>query len=285
MTQESTEQSPDNQQQSSLPLIYIVGNSHSGSTLLGFLLTANPNIVNLGELKGRTWLKDRFCSCGHPVAECEFYEDYFTTFNSLKKNVVSKIRNTKPVLFFFKKNISLDKQSSLELKEFYTSLSQRIVSIIPNATYMVDTSKSVSLLNAWLNILPGNQIKIIHLKRHTSANVSSFVKRGLPFLRSLISIFVNNWIINRYLKRNKLDYLEVDYNRFYASYADEAKAMSAFIGEEIPSMNRVPVHHHVIGGNNRTKSSFTNKVAAIHNDEEWKLILTGFQKKILRLLS
>jgi hypothetical protein len=173
----------------------------------------------------------------------------------------------------------------LELRQFYASLNQQISSIIPNAKFIVDTSKSISLLNAWLNILPRNQIKIIHLKRHTNANVASFIKRGFPFTRSLLSILVNNWMITRYLKRNQLDYLEVDYNRFYTSYAEEAKAMSAFIGAEIPFKNRVPMHHHVIGGNNRTRSSFTNKVAAIHSDEEWKKILTASQKKILRLLS
>ncbi len=285
MIQAPQEQPAIDSQQSSLPMIYIVGNSHSGSTLLGFLLTANPNIVNLGELKGRTWLKDRFCSCGHTVSDCEFYSDYFTTFNSLKKDVVTQIRNTKLIQFFLKKNIRIDEASSAELKAFYASINHQISSIIPDAKYIVDTSKSVSLLNAWLNILPRDQIKILHLKRHTNANVSSFVKRGLPFLRSLISILVNNWMITRYLRRNKLAYLEVDYNRFYASYAEEAKAMSDFIGLEIPSADRVPMHHHVIGGNNKTRKSFTNKVAAIHKDEEWKLILTGFQKKILSLLS
>jgi hypothetical protein len=285
MTSDSPEEPLNQIDPPTLPVIYILGNSHSGSTLLGFLLSAHPDIVNLGELKGKTWLKDRFCSCGHSVGDCPFYADFFPTFNALKKRVITDIRGTHPIKFFIRKNISLDQTSAHELKAFYTAVSHQVSSTVPNAKFITDTSKSVSLLNAWLNILPREKIKIIYLKRQTEANVASFVKRGIPFFKALTGILINNRMIRRYLKKNKLDYLEVDYNRFHNHYADEAKRMSAYIGVDIPDTDSVPVHHHVIGGNNRTRKSFTNKVTGIHKDEEWHQILTGFQKNLLSLLS
>ncbi len=285
MTSDSLEDSANQENPPLLPVIYILGNSHSGSTLLGFLLSAHPDVVNLGELKGRTWLKERFCSCGHPVGECAFYGNFFERFNNLKRNVITQIRNTRLIQFFFKKNIALNPASKEELKDFYSSVSHQVSAVVPNARFIVDTSKSVSLLNGWLNIMPEENIKIIHLTRHTGANVSSFVKRGAPFFKSLTGILINNRMIRRYLRKNNLNYLEIDFNRFHGFYSEEAKKMSEFLGVEIPSTDSVPLHHHVIGGNNRTRKSFTNKVTGIHKDEEWHQILTGFQKSILRLLS
>ncbi len=81
-----------------LPMIYIVGNSFCGSTLLGFLLSSNPDIVFLGELKIKTWLGERSCSCGQPINSCTFYSDYFTTLNDIKKSVFEDV---KPSVYAF----------------------------------------------------------------------------------------------------------------------------------------------------------------------------------------
>lgn len=270
---------------STLPMIYVVGNSHSGSTLLGFLLSTNQAIVNLGELKCRSWMKDRFCSCGHSVANCAFYGDYFPIYNALKRDVVTKIRSTKPLSFFLKKKNDLPDDSKRELLAFYTSLSDRVLTLMPESKYIVDTSKSISMLNGWLNILTDQQIKIIFLKRQSEANISSFIKRGYSFRKAFISVYANNFLIKHYLRKNNLNYLEVDYNRFYANYPEEAQRMSDFIGLPLPSTDRMPVHHHVMAGNSKTKDSFTNKVAAIHEDVEWQHILSKFQKQFLKLIS
>ena len=64
-------------------LIYIAGAAHSGSTLLDLMLNAHPEIVSVGEvlkLNRRTKRKKRsgrekpaLCSCGAPIAECDFW--------------------------------------------------------------------------------------------------------------------------------------------------------------------------------------------------------------------
>ena len=58
-------------------VIYIVGTSHSGSTLLDLMLNAHPEIVSTGEVirLKRAWInsKPAACTCGNPVAECTFW--------------------------------------------------------------------------------------------------------------------------------------------------------------------------------------------------------------------
>lgn len=54
---------------------YILGASHSGSTLLAMLLNAHPDVITVGELKA-TSLGDvtRYrCSCGKLIRECRFW--------------------------------------------------------------------------------------------------------------------------------------------------------------------------------------------------------------------
>ena len=285
MSKQSSVQPQEKEVHHQVPLIYILGNSHSGSTLLSFLLSFHPDIINLGELKSKTWLKVRTCSCGQPVSSCNFYGDYFADFNSLKEPAMEVIRKANPVQFLFKKKITQDKVTSDHLRTFYQSVSERVIGLYPDARYMVDSSKSVWLLNAWIQTLPKENIKIIWLRRQTKANVASFMKRGSPFLKSLLTILGNNLITKHFLKCNNLDYLEVNYDWFYDAYPDEAHRISVFLGLNIPVTNGANRNHHVISGNAKTRQAFTNQFSGLHKDDEWHRILSGTQKKILSWLS
>lgn len=285
MSKQSSVQPQEKGVDHQVPLIYILGNSHSGSTLLSFLLTFHPNIINLGELKSKTWLKVRICSCGQPVNTCKFYGGYFPVFNALKEPSMQSIRTVNPVLFLLKKKITLDKVTLDNLHTFYQSVSERVIGLYPEARYIVDSSKSVWLLNAWAQTLPKENIKIIWLRRQTKANVASFIKRGFPFLKSLLTILVNNQITKHFLRSNHFEYLEVNYDLFYDAYPEEAKRMSAFLGLNIPATNDVNQNHHVISGNAKTRQAFANQFTGLHKDDEWERILSGTQKKILSWLS
>ncbi len=285
MSKPSSDKQQEKELDHQVPLLYILGNSHSGSTLLSFLLTFHPDIINLGELKSKTWLKVRTCSCGQPMNICHFYGDYFPIFNALKEPAMQSIRTVNPLLFLFKKKITPDNTTTDRLRTFFQSVSERVIGLYPDARYIVDSSKSVWLLNAWTQTLPKDNIKIIWLRRQTKANVASFIKRGSPFWKSLLTILVNNLITKHYLRSNHLDYLEVNYDRFYDAYPDEAQRMSAFLGLNLPITNGVNRNHHVIAGNAKTRQAFTNQFSGLHKDDEWQRILSGTQKKIISWLS
>lgn len=275
----------DIENRGSLPLIYVLGNSHSGSTLLGFLLAANPGNVYLGELKIKTWEKDRFCSCGESPEECAFYKNYFTTYNALKEKAIRNIMDVNPLQFYFKKNIQLDATTCADLRKFYLSVVSQTNRLFPNTQFLVDTSKSIWLLNAWLNILPAKQVKIIFLRREPKAIMASFLKRKKPFWNSLMRILVNDFLIRRYLKRNRLLHHNVDFGKLYSGYAEEARKLSDFLGVPIPSDTIAPVHHHAISGNRYTRTSFVHQIPEFRKDEDWKKILSPIQKQIIKLLS
>jgi hypothetical protein len=56
--------------------VYILGASHSGSTLLTMLLNAHPSIATVGELApgGIVDPDNYYCSCGTPIKECGFWK-------------------------------------------------------------------------------------------------------------------------------------------------------------------------------------------------------------------
>jgi len=63
-----------------IPYIYLLGLSHSGSTLMAFLANAHPEIVSVGEMSRigeilpDRWLrKGDQCSCGQPFYHCTFW--------------------------------------------------------------------------------------------------------------------------------------------------------------------------------------------------------------------
>jgi hypothetical protein len=58
-------------------VLYILGPSYSGSTLLTFLLAQHPQIATIGELKAATVgrIPDYRCSCGQLLRECALWRD------------------------------------------------------------------------------------------------------------------------------------------------------------------------------------------------------------------
>jgi hypothetical protein len=59
-----------------LPLVYILSNGRSGTTLLDLLLGAHPRVWTVGEVQNLPW-EMRYprapCGCGNPVQESPFW--------------------------------------------------------------------------------------------------------------------------------------------------------------------------------------------------------------------
>ena len=64
-----------------IPYTFLLGQSHSGSTLLAFLANAHPEVLSVGEtnrideLLPSRWIRDRLdpCSCGWSYYQCPFW--------------------------------------------------------------------------------------------------------------------------------------------------------------------------------------------------------------------
>jgi hypothetical protein len=278
-------QSPDiSPQPPILPIIYILGNSHSGSTLFAQLLSAHPDIINLGEFKAPTWARDRKCTCGHEIPECPFYHDFFARYNDVRKRIFESIKPGSSLELVLKSDKKNDGESIKELNAFYSELSQRVLHHYPQAKYITDSSKSLWMLNAWLQALPQDDIKIVWIKRHLKPNVASFVKRGHSFFTSLVALITNERLVKNYLRINHLSFVEVDYSRFYDHYETELKKVSDFIGLPVPAQYTDHHNHHVISGNRQTLNQFTTSFHGLQKDDQWESILSKTQKRILSWL-
>ncbi len=60
-----------------IDLVYILSPAHSGSTVLGMLLGAHPQVATVGELKMVPWSfrNDETCSCGVVMRHCGFWKE------------------------------------------------------------------------------------------------------------------------------------------------------------------------------------------------------------------
>lgn len=271
-------------QSSFIPLIYIVGNSHSGSTLLSFLLSAHPDIINLGEIKAPTWLHERQCSCGLPAKNCGFYENIFDKMNSIKNEVLPNIKPGSGANKAWNPTVSLSDQDIRHMRTLYSILSERAYTLYPDIKFIVDSSKSIWMLNAWLQALGPANIKVMWIHRPLKPSISSFIKRGNSFLKSVITVKANDRVSRNFLSKADVESIHVNYASFYHHYATEAGKISDFLGVDIPLHFKNHRNHHVISGNKATRSQFAEEFKGFTKDEEWKTVLTPFQKQILSWL-
>ncbi len=181
--------------------------------------------------------------------------------------------------------MSLNPKAKEALHQLYHSLEHRLSIRYPAARYWIDTSKSVWMLQAWLQIIPQEHIRILWIRRSIPATVSSFLKRGRHFLPSLLSVRVNDRITKRFLRHNHLPFLEVHYDRFYNAYPEEAQHLSNFLGIDLPSTYTSHPNHHVISGNEATRREFASGFEGLRKDDAWQTRLTEFQKKIISWIS
>lgn len=268
-----------------LPLIFIIGNSYSGSTLLGFILSSSPEVFYLGEIKSKNWNTSKWCSCGLASAACPFYGYDFDTLNASRQQAIQPLRMRSPFYFLFTKKKKLTESQENALLHLNHEISRRLKSLSPGVRYWVDSSKSLWMLNAWSQIIPAENLKILWIRRSMKANIGSFVKRGAGFWPSFLGVVFNQWMIKKYLAKNKMPHLVVAYDRFLDNFENEAAAISSFLKIKIEFPETQFRHHHVISGNKVTRRTFMDAVKGFNTDEEWKTILTPFQKKIISWIS
>ena len=65
-----------------IPIIYIVGSGHCGSTLLDIILDSHSKIFGIGELEN--FNKESLCACGKELSKCSFWNDILKNPKNLK---------------------------------------------------------------------------------------------------------------------------------------------------------------------------------------------------------
>jgi len=104
-----------------LPLLYIAGSSHSGSTLLDLLLGSHPSIESVGEAKKIPAVAARIlagenplCTCREPVVTCPFWRRVMPADPAeLRRNAAANAALFRSALAAGGKQIALDSSKTI----------------------------------------------------------------------------------------------------------------------------------------------------------------------------
>lgn len=181
-------------------LIYVMGFSYSGSTLLSFLLNAHSRVGSIGELDGppgSTHGRSFVCSCGLPLHDCPFYALLDERLRRVGHSLLARdwsacvyphpLSLGRRALYGSLRNSTFEHardmvRDHMPVVRAYPNTLRRCNGVLIRAVCrlmsvdtIVDTSKKPMRL-ALLRKLPGVQIRVIHLVRHPIGSVFSGMK-------------------------------------------------------------------------------------------------------------
>ncbi|MEX1248269.1 MAG: sulfotransferase [Anaerolineales bacterium] len=259
-------------------LVFIASLSHSGSTLINLLLGNHPQLVGLGEVDTVLQMnsaeleseKVMRCSCGHRVANCQFWTRAITALQSRPSaNLVDRYR----ILF-------------ATFQRLYTPDFQ-----------IVDSSKYLEQLRTVIS-LPNTDLKVIHLIKDVrgfavsqrDATNAELKYHHLPVLFGSVPLsrwlylhtlktatylfwkwYLRNVAIQRLLKRNRIAHICVGYDQLAQDPRRILSRIYEFLGLETPrKMSLVPklTNSHAFMGNPMLGDS--TKMSSIIYDDRWE---------------
>lgn len=281
-------------------VVYILGGTRSGTTMLDLLLGQLPGYVSTGELR-RIWergiLQGRRCGCGRPLPACSLWSSVLqrihgtADLHEVAKNVlltqraVLRTRHTPGLLFRACEAVATSAVSS------YGTLLTRLYAAIAEATgamVVVDSSKLPSDA-ALLGRLPDVNVRFVHLVRDPRAVAWSWQRRqpepdhpaGVEMPRHGLLWTAVNWVapnLGAELIRMRCDRtVRMRYEDFARSPAEALACITTFVGEPrsvgwlrdgTAELNPT----HTVGGN---PVRFTKDHIDIRPDDEWKTRLPG----------
>ena len=275
-------------------VIYIMGPSHSGSTLLTFLLSNHREISTIGELKATSMgpIENYHCSCGQLIEDCDFW-----------KNVAAEMKKVAPLFnlanfhtHFILGDLVFDKlmyasvrgpefeslreclinniptvRQRLERILLYNKQMASIVSSMTPGKYFMDSSKDPARLKQLLKIKSWN-IKVIQIVRDGRGTCCSYKTR----YRMDIAKAANEWKqtcqefpnVTRYIAPG--NHLLIRYEDLCRNPENTMTGLYDFL-DLAPSLTTEIQHNeqHILGNPMRM-----NIDKGISLDEKWKTALS-----------
>lgn len=268
-----------------IPVCFILGSGHCGSTLLDLLLDSHPRVMGLGECEraGRT----QRCSCGKAFEDCEFWQSLFGVGRDLTRNVttVGQVDQGILDLILGRKNYCYAKADNLFVRELYEGSARGIYEyarIRSNAEALVDSSKNVTrvkLLGQTGFVRP----IVIHVVRDGRGVMWSRMKKGRRGLSSLYWWIASNLKVELASRREKWEYRLVRYEDLVANPEKELTRILGMLGldfeEGMLHFRQKP--HHLIAGNQIRKNG-TERIA---EDVSWKRKLSMLDRMFYLLIA
>jgi hypothetical protein len=277
-------------------VLYVAGAGRSGSTILDNILGQVPGVASVGELRfiwERGILHERLCGCGRPFRECPQWTPILaaafpgTDLEALARRMVelqqhgTRARQL-PKLLRRRARDRLQRRMS----EYLENLSKLYAATQTHlgCAVLVDSSK-LPPYGALLQMLPGVEVRVVHLIRDPRATAYSWLRKkalpdrgGAAFMQqqgpvkasALWSLW--NWAAGRLWRGNHTRYLRVRYEAFVAEPRTTVERILAHAGLEhatTPFVSDTEVEleaNHTVAGN---PSRFSTGRVAIRSDDEW----------------
>lgn len=251
-------------------IVFVAGISFSGSTLIGLLLGSRPNAIFGGELKdykrrmqSEVRGSGHFCSCGGSRETCPFWSEV--------QSLYGLDTELSPAPGFSWQNLLMGLKLLIGagLREKRATPHGRLLKAIhevarrqyPDVRYVVDTSKSISNLDA-IARMPGIELSVIHLVRNGTSVAGSYKKRGGRALYGMATWSIGNLFIQLYIRRLKLRAIRVDYRSLCVGDPATYRAINEFLGTDLDvtqAAERISgTRFHIVSGNGKVRRSASN---------------------------
>ncbi|MGZ5917591.1 MAG: hypothetical protein ACXWJ4_09760 [Methyloceanibacter sp.] len=238
-------------------VIYIVGLSHSGSTVLDMLLTTAGKAVGLGqvwtvlrEAPART--QTRVCSCGTSAPECEMWGPVIERLAGLTENTSPRDR--------------------------YQLVLESVDRLYGPEIAVIDSSKHVEYLTVLANEIPGVALTVLHnvkdVRPFTISTLDNFVRKGLG--RGLPEKIFYQWYRDNRASLARAEQLlgrppvRVMYEGLCLATEAVAERLARVLGEAYidagAALDRG--HTHIIAGN-RLRLHDSGKAKQLAYDSRW----------------
>ncbi len=258
-----------------IPVVMIVGDGHSGSTLLDLIMDSHSKIVGVGELSHYCKYintEKGICSCGVMIADCTFWKNVFSSTDC--SNCKISYRGGLDFLLNNKKYIDAG-GSRVDIEKYVNSTEKIYKNILKfsGKKVVVDSSKSPDRAESIIRHNKTLDIVLIHLVRDGRGVVYSNIKLGRPSLFFIKKWGIINFKIEIIKKRNK------NKKNIFISYEDFVKnperVLKYILNQvdlsfEDKMLNFRDNIHHQSSGNFNLRITTKNKNSEIKLDKKWK---------------
>ena len=269
--------------ESSKKIVFIVGLSRVGSTMLDLVLGCNPKFIGLGEIfqvlrpdMNRFELIER-CSCGKFTPECPFWGVATKGLKEIKSaGIEARYRHVLNVFenVFGSDHIPIDSSKLLSVLKTIVGFSDVEVKVI----YLIRDVRAwtISRLNH-RKLKPDHYKKDGHYKEMLSYQFGwkmNIFKWVIPLITKLPLYYFLLWYfqnrqIKKFLKNNHIDYFCLGYDELGMNPDLMMKKIFEFLGEKIqdPDFNTVNTQSHIWVGN--VKKKVAKRRQGIFYDNRW----------------
>jgi hypothetical protein len=253
-----------------IKVIFISSYSFSGSTMLDMILGGNDQAISGGEIFAfRPDLlaegSKKLCSCGNFTLECKFW-----------KNIKYQILENMSVDCWQLPKLKIDKllrpylhADTSEMEGYHNNCYALIHAMMKegNASVFIDSSKNIPRL---LMLLYSGlyDLRIILLKRSARGLLNSLRKRKISLVKALFYQKIYYLLINRLIKRHKLDskVVRVSYEELVENPEHEIRIICDSIGMQFQHdmLKMQPSELHILSGNKEAMDSRSSGIRSSH---------------------